>query len=475
MAVPQINYEPYKTIENQTYGHVQILVKKGPFVDVLYRNNYTTINFNNCSFTKVEIVAEEDVNFKDISVHFMKCQIDEITVEQITATNILVLFSGCSVNGRISSPLIKSVQCNNCLTRGLFLEGVESCSITYSPDNLDQEFWNTQIDAGVLNTEGNYYKMRYALTDCKVINISSRFDLKEKNLATIISLSYKDDGEDKKATLSDLHLYSLSIDGKPEGTISIENVAVQDMFLRDLSPKGSLTFFRIRPAKFNEQPNKIEIHRCNLENTWFDNVDLKSFLLSFYRTRFVKSIFTSCTLPSNYVTFENLRIMENIHYTESESDSFHKDRYEIFIQLKKNFEALGNYYEAQKLQAMAHEELKRIDSISWWDKRILKINSRSNQHGLSIAWPLFWFGVCSITLYLFYLWSMGRLYCGGEYDPQLFGYYFQFIDVTHRLDFLETDRSKISGLAMAIDFFNKIILGFLIYQFIAAFRKYGKV
>lgn len=58
-------------------------------------------------------------------------------------------------------------------------------------------------------------------------------------------------------------------------------------------------------------------------------------------------------------------------------------------------------------------------------------------------------------------------------DWNLFGYYFSFIDITHRTDFL-VNKSYLNGFSLTIDFLNKIIVGFLIYQFIAAFRKYGK-
>jgi hypothetical protein len=60
-----------------------------------------------------------------------------------------------------------------------------------------------------------------------------------------------------------------------------------------------------------------------------------------------------------------------------------------------------------------------------------------------------------------------------EIDYDLIGYYFAFLDITHRSDFL-VSKSELSGWSVTIDYLNKILVGFLIYQFIAAFRKYGK-
>jgi hypothetical protein len=58
-------------------------------------------------------------------------------------------------------------------------------------------------------------------------------------------------------------------------------------------------------------------------------------------------------------------------------------------------------------------------------------------------------------------------------DYDLIGYYFSFLDITHRSDFL-VEKVELNGCSLAIDYFNKILVGFFIYQFVAAFRKYGK-
>ena len=46
-------------------------------------------------------------------------------------------------------------------------------------------------------------------------------------------------------------------------------------------------------------------------------------------------------------------------------------------------------------------------------------------------------------------------------------------NITHRSDFL-VEKEEFNGGMLAIDFINKLLVGFFIYQFVAAFRKYGK-
>ncbi len=165
--------------------------------------------------------------------------------------------------------------------------------------------------------------------------------------------------------------------------------------------------------------------------------------------------------------------MENVHYPDKKSDNYYKDQYEIFLQLKNALEANGNFYESQKLQAISNDALTKVDDVAKSDKIILWINSKSNNHGLSIKLPLLYFFIFTIAFYILYLFSLNRMFNCNEVDWSLIGYYFSFIDLTHKADFL-VDKSEFNIGSLSIDFLNKVLTGFFIYQFISAFRKYGK-
>ena len=155
------------------------------------------------------------------------------------------------------------------------------------------------------------------------------------------------------------------------------------------------------------------------------------------------------------------------------SDNYYKDQYEIFIQIKAILEKNGNFHEAQKLNAISNESLRKTKDIDWSDKQILRINSWSNYHGLSICKPLKWFLILSICLYIIYLYSLGKIFNTNKMDPNLFGYYFSFIDLTHKNNFL-VEKDEFNGVMLFVDYLNKVVTGFFIYQFIASFRKYRK-
>ena len=136
-------------------------------------------------------------------------------------------------------------------------------------------------------------------------------------------------------------------------------------------------------------------------------------------------------------------------------------------------DATGNFHEAQKLFAISNDALRKIKDVSRYDKLILWINRNSNNHGLSIKRPFVLFFGFSILFYVLYLWSLNRIFNSNEIDWDLIGYYFSFIDLTHRNDFL-VEKSEFNFGSLFFDYFNKIAISFFIYQFVAAFRKYGK-
>jgi len=136
-------------------------------------------------------------------------------------------------------------------------------------------------------------------------------------------------------------------------------------------------------------------------------------------------------------------------------------------------ESTGNAYEAYKFQVFSLQALQNIRGVSWQDRSVLALNEFSNRHGLSVGRPLAFYIILSIFLYILYLACLGRFYCGGKFDPLLVGHYFSFVDPTHRNDFL-VDKKELTGGSLVVDYAGKILLGYLIYQFIAAFRKYSK-
>ncbi|MNU14627.1 hypothetical protein D3C71_27430 [compost metagenome] len=468
---------PYKAQCGLSGQHLIIKLVRSDFEGVEFKDGNSVLPFINCFFEKLTIVNDEEIPFERISLDFFNCILPDITVENIATQNLSLGFYGSIISGKIKNDNLCLVDINNCLTlRSLFLMEIQRIQIRFTKENFKDDQWQRMFIEHYL-TEGQELlkkPIRFNLYNPKKVNINSNFEFPHKNFITEILLSFESGEDHQETKISGMSLDMISISGNPAGNLSIENTRIKSWYIHKFTPTGNVSLYSIAPISISDFENKIGIHNSKLDGVEFDNVSFDSYsIISFYRTKFSKAIFTSCDFPEDYDTFSKFVPIENVHYPDERPKNYAKAQYEIFLQLKRALEERGNYYEAQKLQAISHEALRQIKSIPWYDRTILHINNWSNSHGLSVKRPLIGFSLISIPIYLVYLLSINRIFTNTDFDPSLIGYYFSFIDITHRVDFL-VDKSEFSWWTLIIDYMGKITVGFFIYQFIAAFRKYGK-
>jgi len=493
-----IQIKPYETVVSQNYGTVILKITPEIFNDVTYLNNQTNLNFNNCKFQKLIIINETEIEFEEISLSFSFCQIQDIQIESIITEQISLHFHGCIIEGNINKNKIRSVSINNCITPSLFLQYQNRIDVSYTEENIFITKWisllkisdvisanqlinskqsiyvnhskiinftfnhNNKKKFGVYRSEyGNKdeYYLRYHLTqkDKDDLNINLHIDFSEEN--------------DIQLKIQNCIFNSFSMKGNANGKISVENTKINNLYIREFSSESEMLLYDISTYK---KKSKFEIHKSNMDNCWFDNIDFNGYkLLSLYRSRFANSTFNSCNFPQNNLDFEKFKTLENIHYLDKKPQNYYKDQYETFLQLRKSLEGTGNYYEAQKLSAISKESLRKVSNLPESDKFILWLNGFSNNHGLSIKLPLLGLFGFSILFYILYLYSIDRVFKYTAFDFTLVGQYFTFLDPTHKNDFL-IKKEEFTFWTLFFDFANKIIVGFYIFQFISAFRKYVK-
>lgn len=498
----ELTLKPYVPVKDEKLlDPIKINLTANQFTGVDEIEGKFTFSFINCDIKEIVIENEEDIDF-EITFSFLNCYISDFSIEKIHNSNISLNFGSSVVSGKINC-LIKHLSFNNCIIRyNMFAMNVISVSISYTEENIFILRWlelfkrngikkiEAFINSGqsyhlenvkhirfIGNEIDNVKRGIYRRRDEKKLEYKIGYyltDEQKKKFIIKLAINYKSDFADEETKINGALLNSLSIQGKPNGKIYVEDSKIQRFYIHNFSPQNEFTLYNISPLDIGQGTAQIEIHKSNLDNTWFDNIDFNLFgIISFFRTRFNKTTFTSCNFPLDSISFEKFKSLENIHYPEKLKQNFYKDQYETFLQLKNALENTGNFYEAQKLHAISHEALKKIDDVSKWDKFILLLNYHSNNHGLSIYKPVKLFIIISISLYILYLTSLDRMFNTNEINYDLIGYYFSFIDLTHRSDFL-VSKSSFNSLSLILDFLNKIVGGYLIYQFIAAFRKYGK-
>lgn len=490
-----------QTIDHEFRGDSTLSITNSDFTGVTYNPTRITFNFQNCYFDKLIIKNTDLISFEQIIVNFSGCFIRELEIKEIKSKNISINLFSSIYSSIIDSNNIKSIDINNSIIFDyLFISNQNSVNISYTYENLFPKLWvkllkklnieyydllrlnqtinifDCKIFILKFNTDNNekkgFYRRRYEVLE--LFNIGYYLSDSEVNSLNInLSIKNKESLNPINYKIFHSFLNSISISGNTKGEFTIENSKINNIYLSEISNPGSLSFYNISPKDLNLE-SKLSIHKCNLDNVWFDNVDLNKFSrLSFYRSKLSNTNFTACTFPNDFSSFEKFMPIENVHYPDKKTENYFKDQYEIILQLKRSMEITGNYFEAQKLQSIAHEALHRIEDIPNTDRLILKINKYSNNHSTSIKRPFFGLIIFSITLYVFYLFTIGRIFNSNPIDFNLVGYYFSFIDLTHRNDFI-VPKLELNGWSLFIDYLNKIVCGFFIYQFIASFRKYGK-
>lgn len=143
--------------------------------------------------------------------------------------------------------------------------------------------------------------------------------------------------------------------------------------------------------------------------------------------------------------------------------------------LKKYFRRIGDLIEANKFSNI-ELEASRIDplmSISWWDKQILFWNYWSNNHGISPGYALCFIGYATLFFSLLLCIPIaGKLHWDGidGIGPTV-NHFFNVLMITN---WKYEPYGIPSYWNLPILFIGRVFIGYGIYQFIAAFRKYAK-
>ncbi len=229
------------------------------------------------------------------------------------------------------------------------------------------------------------------------------------------------------------------------------------------------------------------LNQSSLGKAEFTDCDLASFDFQFNNSKITEIFISGGSVPS-----ENIQI----YNVEQNTLAWHEQKVSAYSQLKKVFDSQGDIFWSshfqsktgkhqskvleQRLQQEANQtkslndKIKNLFSTNRFDWISFQLNHYSNLHGenwgRALAFTLF----LPAFLYILYLIIVGRIFLfHNPINLNLIGYYFSFLDPTHKTDFLE-DSKDLNGWARFIDFLSRIVVSYGIYQLIVAFRKHGK-
>jgi hypothetical protein len=209
----------------------------------------------------------------------------------------------------------------------------------------------------------------------------------------------------------------------------------------------------------------FQIYDSNMENMTFWDVDFRLFkIFEIHKTFIEKANFNLITFPkkfekSSYLTFEN--------------------QYDMYRQLFNIFNNNGDIKNAIYMKSMYLDAYRKSKFKSKEDCLILYLNWLSNNYGTKILWPFLWIVFISLVFtflvininYNYVLSYKGVVFALNNFKEN-FGV-IMFNSILNPLALIDKDLIKTNGQYFLI-FFAKIIIAYLIYQFIVAFRRFGK-
>ncbi len=202
------------------------------------------------------------------------------------------------------------------------------------------------------------------------------------------------------------------------------------------------------------------------------------------------SIFFNCDFSNFKLTFESSKI-ENLYlvgtffpkivYNEGDN-KLHQEKI-AYSQLKKVFEKNDIHTSSQYLlnEIETYRNVLKSNNKNFSDRIVLFFNKITSNHGhdwtLSLL-CIFIFNVISFSILLRSLdFTIDISIYGIINYFKLLSYFFTYLNPIHRSDFLSScgfEVNKWGATTELIDSLSKLINAYLIYQFIQAFRKFGK-
>lgn len=507
---------------------IPLLYKKIHFKGCYFKNTFNLKeNLEGLHYEKIEIIFENcyvakeskiyDVNNEIVDITiinsvFLDFKIDNCKLQNITASRTIFLFRFI-----INEGLIESISMQNCLGSVIINDtGHTKCFVRFSNDNLYTDrnkifdlykkiTIKKKIDSiFYLDTNLHFNNVKILHVGFESFNKSKKGfcinEIPQLNAPNKKQINYYPTNEDfkklkirikvdqskgltEKVNIRKGFYSSIYMKGESESDINIEHIESDNFYLHDFSCK-SLKIYELNNR--NNPGSKLEIKNTNLPIGSFVKTLFANFeSVNFYRNFIEKVTFSSCTFPSSILT------IENIHYTDEKETDYFGLQYELYRQLKFSLSNSHNQIDALEMHLRMYNVAAKRNGLSFQDKFILFLNKISNNHSTSIT-RAFWLSISLIfILWLFYCMFLPNV-------PYKFGWYglsnfkngiasfFNFTinqvkilaiiaNPVHSINNLsDVNKSELSTMNYFISFLSRVLVAWSYYQFVSAFRKFGK-
>ncbi len=336
------------------------------------------------------------------------------------------------------------------------------------PKVLNIEFKKSKDEGFTTSHNGKHYRLTQA--QYKSLNIS--FNVQTENETT------------KSITINKAHLEGFELSNFSKAAIEIIQSKINKVFIRDLG----FSYLKIYDLSSREFASSVfESRNVDFSNATLDKTNLSSYeIVSFYRSTLTDINFISPKFP------KEIHVLDNIHYPEEKEDGYYRMQSENYRQIKNSLVGSGNQIEALEIHSKMYSSLLKDKTLSKEDRAILCLNKITNLHGVSIVRPfLLLIGLAFLTFFLyrtslneapykfgfkdFTSWGKG-IWGNIVFVFEDFRAFWLLINPTHKLSTLENfePESSLNSASLFFSYFSRIVMAWIIYQFIVSFRKFGR-
>lgn len=446
-----------------------------------------------------------------IIISFYACFIKQFSFSTCILTNISIHQSIIVEGLIVTNSTINTIAIRNSFGNYVITKNSNSTiSITYSDDNLKIKEYLSRMLVKELKELYNInhiyqFKTSYILADGKDINIGfnkseksgikrniefnkkkeHQFYFKSSDQQMVdISLSVSFiEGAKQRVKVSNGQLSNLTLVGESNSTIEVRHTKINRVFIHDFSCSRLIIY----DLASHKTESLFELKNSDLTNGWLNKVSLKSFnTVSFYNTTIENTIFSATSFP------DNIEAIENIHYPDNKEKEYFNNQYETYKQLKIALLNQHNHIQALQMHSKMYDAIRKSETVSGQDRFILFLNHWSNKHGTSISYAFFTLILVLILVFFSFNLSLphapyqvewqglktfiSSLINTGHFIFSNWQNAYILANPTHRISTLIENNpcSELSGMNYFISFFSRIMMGWAYFQFISAFRKFGK-
>lgn len=361
----------------------------------------------------------------------------------------------------------------------------EKCNIKFWNENINLDsyinFIECEINVNVQDVNlDEIYLLSKNFHNCKFTNLSFLSDIKivhiDLYLASIDLIQLVKieilDNEINKIDIKNSHINKIMIKEavfKKDFTIyntGIDTIKIENVDFESLSEFNEVTFQSEFDFKEITYKGLTLFDRC-IFNTKakFEYIIFEKFT-SFRGTTFNKGLNLDFTSGDKEINFFGIKGLENNESIENTS----QETYRI---IKYNFEKIGNRIEANKYHALElDQKRKELEKNKWSHKNdylVFKLHSWSSEHSTNWSLALLWiFTVGFLTVFFLHFDIVKDLFSHPnhfkmEYIGKIVSQFFKFIYIGNMDDILKNNSF--------IFLLNKVLLGYLYYQFLISVRK----